>query len=601
MRRKEVQTERKHLTPGRVRVVSSAFVLFLVVTGTVVQASGGVTPRLSSVMQQTAEPVLCIVYFSDRGNVRKTFSPDQLVSPRALRRRAHVLPPDRLVGENDLPLEPGYVASVAERVQQLRHSLRWFNAVSAMATPAQIDSLSLLPFVREIDLVGRFRRQASAEPFVGALPSMPRGTASEGIDYGPSLNALAMLNVPAVHATGNSGQGILIGIFDNGFRLLSHTAFDSLRPRILATRDFVDHKVSVVPDDRDPSFGSHGIWTLSTIAGFKPGRIIGPAYGASFLLARTENDSSETPIEEDNWAAAIEWAESLGVQVTSTSLGFLTYDSPYTSWTWENMDGRTTLITRAAAQAVREGVVVVNSAGNNGPNSAHNTLNAPADADSVITAGAVNPSGARSAFSSVGPTTAIPPRIKPDVMAQGEEVRVASSVNDTAYGLQQGTSFSSPLIAGVAALILKARPAATPLEIATWLKATASNAGTPNNLIGWGIPDAAAAIAYPTMPPAPPVPSIILSSQPNPFASATTLTFRLPEPSRVVVTVFDILWRVIRELSPTGQTLLYGSVAWNGNNNDGRRVPTGVYFARLTATGASGSVRAEVQRILMVK
>lgn len=601
MRRKQVQTERKRLTPGRVRVVSMAFVLFLVVTGTLAQASGGVTPRLTALMQQTAEPVLCIVYFSDRGNVRKTFLPDQLITPRALQRRAHVLPPDRLVGENDLPLEPRYVASVAARVQLVRHTLRWFNAVSVMATPTQIDSLSLLPFVREIDLVGRFRRQASAEPFVPAPRALPRGTAADGIDYGPSLNALAMLNVPAVHATGNSAQGILIGIFDNGFRLLSHTAFDSLRPRILATHDFVDHKVSVVPDDPDPGFGSHGVWTLSTIAGFKPGQIVGPAYGASFLLARTENDSSETPIEEDNWAAAIEWAESLGVQVTSTSLGYLVFDPPYTSWTWENMDGRTTLITRAAAQAVREGVVVVNSAGNNGLNTTHNTLNGPADADSVITAGAVNPSAARSGFSSAGPTTAVPPRIKPDLMAQGEQVTVASSVNDTAYGLQRGTSFSSPLIAGVAALILKAHPDATPFDIATRLKATASNAGAPNNLIGWGIPNAAAAIAYPAVPPAPPVPNIILSSQPNPFASATILTFRLPEPSRIEVTVFDILGRVIRELPPAGETLLNGSVEWNGNNNDGRRVPTGVYFARLTATGASGVVRTVVRKILMVK
>ena len=166
--------------------------------------------------------------------------------------------------------------------------------------------------------------------------------------------------------------------------------------------------------------------------------MIGPAYGASYILARTENDSSETPAEEDKWVRAIEWADSLGVQVTSTSLGYLDYNPGYTSWTWENMDGRTTVITRAAAMAVRKGILVVNSAGNEGFNPTHNTLVAPADADSVVAAGAVGPDGKRASFSSIGPITSVPPHIKPDVMAQGTNVFVASADDHNRLHLHPG-------------------------------------------------------------------------------------------------------------------------------------------------------------------
>jgi hypothetical protein len=233
---------------------------------------------------------------------------------------------------------------------------------------------------------------------------------------------------------------------------------------------------------------------LSTIGGYKPGQLIGPAFGASFILARTENDSSETPFEEDNWVVAIEWADSIGVDVTSTSLGYLTYDAPYTSWTWQNMNGDTTLITRAADWAVSRGIVVVNSAGNEGSNASHNTLIAPADGDSVLAVGAVTSTGTRSSFSSVGPTTSVPARIKPDVMAMGSSVRVASSTITTGYTTASGTSFSCPLAAGVAALVVHARPNATPMQIMNSMRSTASRAATPDNQYGWGILDALAAI-----------------------------------------------------------------------------------------------------------
>jgi subtilisin family serine protease len=166
--------------------------------------------------------------------------------------------------------------------------------------------------------------------------------------------------------------------------------------------------------------------------------------------------------------------------VTSTSLGYLIYDFPYTSWTWQDMNGNTTVITRAADAAVARGIVVVNSAGNSG-SSAHNTLGVPADGDSVLTVSAVTSSGTRSSFSSVGPTTSTPPRIKPDVMAQGSSVVVASSTNTTVYTTSSGTSFSCPLAAGVAALVVQARPSATAIQVMNAMRNTASRSSTPDN------------------------------------------------------------------------------------------------------------------------
>jgi subtilisin family serine protease len=234
---------------------------------------------------------------------------------------------------------------------------------------------------------------------------------------------------------------------------------------------------------------------LSTIAGYAEGKLIGPAFGASYVLARTENDASETPLEEDNWIAAIEWADSLGIDIATTSLGYLAFDDPYGAHTWQDMNGNTTLITRAADMAVARGIVVLNAAGNDGFNAMHNTLLAPGDGDSVITVGGVWPDSMRYTSSSVGPTTSQPPRIKPDVMALGAAVWVAATGSTTHYGQSAGTSFACPLTAGVVALLLQACPSATPMQIRDVLRQTASHHDTPDNQHGWGVVNATAALA----------------------------------------------------------------------------------------------------------
>ncbi|MEJ2507834.1 MAG: S8 family serine peptidase, partial [Ignavibacteriaceae bacterium] len=238
-----------------------------------------------------------------------------------------------------------------------------------------------------------------------------------------------------------------------------------------------------VNNNPDVSGHYHGTNTLSIIGGFKEGELIGPAYGSSYILAVTEDISSETPVEEDNWIAAMEWADSIGVDVTSTSLGYLSFSAPYVSYTWEDMDGKTARITIAADYAVSLGIVVINSAGNNGFNSDHNTLDAPADGDSVITIGAVTSNGNRSGFSSVGPT--VDGRIKPDLMAMGSSVYAAGTSSLTSYGTVSGTSYACPLAAGCAALLLSYQPSLIPMEILNLFRQTASQSNNPDRLMGW--------------------------------------------------------------------------------------------------------------------
>lgn len=463
---------------------------------------GKLLSRQYSLLQANEQtPVL--ITFKDKGSVKQggLRRPESLVSERSLRRRLKVRDAAHVVDEQDLPLDQAYVSEVASMVSSIRHQLKWFNMVSAMATKQQIEEVRRLPFVAEVELIGRWRARRDdekPEPLKNT-PSAEAPAGTTALDYGTSFTQVNQINVPALHNLGFYGQGVVVGVFDNGFRNLAHQAFDSMH--IIATYDFVDHKVSVIPFNPGTGFGSHGVWTLSTIGGFRSGNLIGPAFKANFILARTENDSSETPIEEDNWAKALEWADSIGVDVTSTSLGYLTFDPPYTNLTWADMNGHTALITNAADRAVGLGIVVVNSAGNSGFNASRNTLIAPADGDSVITAGAVTSSGTRSAFSSVGPTTDNPPRIKPDIMAMGSGVKAASAIDTISYVSVSGTSFSCPLSAGVAALILSANPSLTPIQVREAMRQTASNVCAPNNLMGWGILNARAAAKYYAGPP----------------------------------------------------------------------------------------------------
>lgn len=460
-----------------------------------------ISPKLQQKMQSDSQTdkYLVWVYFTDKGNNLESFysNPQTVVSQKSLERRAKVLSESKLIDFTDIPVNQSYVNSLNQNGFELKQKSKWFNAVSGFANQNEINQIASKYFIKKIDVVGTFAKRVEDIEFITTEsgnydPSQPESIHS--LNYGGSFTQLNLISVPQVHDLGFNGTGVTICVLDAGFDNLPHEAFSSMN--IIAAYDFVNNDPNV-GNQGDMGEGSHGTATLSIIGGFKEGQLVGPAYGANFILAKTENTDSETPVEEDNWIAALEWADSIGVDVTSTSLGYIDYDFPYTSYTWEDMDGNTALITIAGDLAVGKGIVVVNSAGNEGYNSSHNTLGAPADGDSIIAVGAVTSSGVRTSFSSVGPSA--DGRIKPDLMAMGSNVYHADSFGNS-YWSGGGTSYSCPLVAGVCALILQKNSNLTPMEVLEVLRSTATQSNNPDNLYGWGIINALSAMNLVTIP-----------------------------------------------------------------------------------------------------
>ncbi|MCW9065931.1 MAG: S8 family peptidase [Ignavibacteriaceae bacterium] len=544
--------------------------------------------RVVSVADQNEE-LLVWVFFSDKGNDTQNYfsKPNTVVSEKSLKRRTKVLSQDKLITQTDLPVNQNYIDQLNSLGFQLKQKTKWFNGVSGWATISELAQFANMPFVKQLDIVYRFRKDNFEEESVnddqeGMNQNLLKPEGTNSFNYGQSLTQLSQITVPAVHDLGYTGQGITICSMDAGFDNLSHEVFSSMN--IIAMWDFVDNDPDV------SQLGSHGTSTLSTLGGFKEGKLIGPAFGADFILARTENDNgTETPIEEDNWIAAVEWADSIGVDVTSTSLSYLGFDPPYQGYTWEDMDGNTARITIAADLAAGLGIFVVNSASNSGYNPNHNTLGAPADGDSVITVGAVDGSGIRSDFSSVGPTTDPPGRIKPDLMAMGEGVYVARSSSPTSYGYSSGTSFSCPILAGASALLLEVDPSLTPIQLRELLKNTASQSNNPDNLYGWGIINtyaAAQSLITGVNPNQTPEDYYILQNYPNPFNPSTKIRFAVPEKSNVKLALYDVLGRELdiildEELNPGVK-----EVALNGTD-----LSSGIYLVRMITNNYQKTIK----------
>lgn len=415
------------------------------------------------------------------------------VSPRALARRAKVLPPGELVTSADLPLHPDYVRSVEQIGGRIVHAVRWMNAVSAYLGDAERAAVERLPFVARVSPVLSLRppKEAGGEAAEGA----PAMTKSSALDYGNSFTQAEMIGAPALHDLGVNGKGVLVGMLDTGVRWRLHEA---LKTRdIVAEYDFINADSLTENEPGDPaSQHNHGTLTFSVIGGYMPGKLIGPAYAAGYVLAKTEDFPTETRVEEDNWAAAIEWMENLGVDVASSSVGYNVFDDN-TGYFWSNGDfnGRTSVVALAAVRAARLGVTVCNAMGNEGKgDGVVGTMLTPADADSIISVGAVSFQRYLAGFSSTGPTN--DGRTKPDVVAPGVGVAYASPSGISTYSITNGTSLATPLAAGAAALVLSVRPELTPIEVRDILRATADTVDAesypevPNEFTGWGLVNA---------------------------------------------------------------------------------------------------------------
>jgi subtilisin family serine protease len=451
-----------------------------------------ISSRLAQEMGQRGDigaPLAIWVYLKDKGTSgthsleTALAKAQQNLAERCLWRRAKVLQAGALADYADLPVYSPYLEKIRPLVKKIRTTSKWLNAVSAEATPFEVRMLTRLPFVLRVDLVLSFSRNAPPSPPASETP-LPLDDPLLSF-YGPSFIQISQINAWPLHRLGYTGRNVLVCLLDAGFRK-SHEIFR--QARVVAERDFVNGDDNVEQDLSDPEdySDSHGTGTWSILGGFKPGDLIGPAYGADFLLAKTETEKFEQPIEEDYWVAGIEWAEGLGAEVVSSSLGYIDW------YTYADMDGRTAVTTRAANRAVSLGVVVVNAAGNE-RNSAWNHIIAPADGFDVIACGAVDSSGRIAPFSSPGPT--YDGRTKPEVCALGVNDRLAANGTDgsSVYGRGSGTSFSTPLVAGVAALLLEIHRDWTPAQVRAALLGTAGRNQNPDNNFGWGIVDAALA------------------------------------------------------------------------------------------------------------
>ncbi|MEJ2049522.1 MAG: S8 family peptidase [Calditrichota bacterium] len=508
----------------------------------------------------------------------------QNLLPESYKRRLRNQPAVKVVDLHDVPVEKSYIKQISPLVKKIRHKSRWLNAVSVEVPKGEIESIARLPFVKKIDLV--FQKNEPIKDMVeNSLAKVPQPAEIDSLNYGPSFDQCNQINVIALHNIGYDGSGVIVAMLDAGFNNLEHEALKHLD--ILHTWDFVNGDSIVEDEAGQMGTGNHGTYTLSALAGFKEGQLIGPAYGASFLLAKTENTDYERHIEEDNWVAGAEWADSLGADIISSSVGYRDFDSSNTSYTWEDMDGNTTIVTIAADLAASRGILVVNSAGNEGSSTDDiNTLVAPADGDSVLAVGAVYSSGALVSFSSMGPTA--DGRIKPDVVARGFGTYCANSWDTSGYAAVSGTSLSCPLVAGASALVLQANPAFSNMDIINALKNTASQAQNPNNEYGWGIINAYQAAFYPTDITKEEEPIVVgyqlSTNYPNPFNSQTRIGFFLPSAQRVILRVYDVLGKevktVLDDKLPEGHHTFHF---------DAGSLPSGIYYYRITAGAYSAT------------
>lgn len=416
---------------------------------------------------QTQENSKYWVFFSDKNNVE--FNPHTFFHPKAIERRIQNNFP--LDHESDKPVNEFYLQKVAQLVDSSSHHSRWFNAVAVYANLHQIHAVKTLGFVRDVKQIHQSYSQnissfSSNENTLGEKELFMLRT------------QLERFNPEVFYENNLDGTGVRVAVFDAGFPKVDvHEAFEHLRNenRIVETFDFVRNKSDVY------GANMHGTMVLSNIAGMYKGQKVGLATGATFLLARTEIGLREVLSEEENWLAAIEWADKHGVDVVNSSLGY-TVPRYFT----EQMDGSTTLVTKAGNLAARKGILIVNSAGNEG-NDSWKVMGAPADADSVLAIGGIDPfKQVRISFSSYGPTA--DKRLKPNVCAYGFAV-VAKPGIDT-WTTANGTSFASPLLAGFAACAKQRHPNIPVMELFRKIENSGDLYPYFDYAHGYGIPQA---------------------------------------------------------------------------------------------------------------
>lgn len=501
--------------------------------------------------------------------------PEEFLSSRALERRARQHIP---VTESDLPVYKPYIDSLIRTGATPVHSSKWLNGVTViLKNDTLAKQITGFSFVKECVLT------KPVAPSKSAVAKFEEATPVSGIDtsyYGYAVHQVGQLNGQFLHNNGFKGKGMLIAVLDAGFYHVNLLpAFDTLRSkgRITGSRDFVHPRADLYEAN------SHGMMVLSTMGGNIPGQLIGTAPDASYLLLRSEDAASEYLIEEDNWVAAAEYADSLGADIINSSLGYSTFYDTRMDHTYAQMDGKTTRAAKGANIAAGKGILVFNSAGNEGNKSWH-FLVTPADGDSVISVGAVDKQGNKAVFSSFGP--APDGAVKPTLSAQGVSTALQNIDGKIASG--NGTSFASPVLAGIAACLWQANPKAPAYAVRNALIRSGSKYQKPDSLLGYGIPNMLVAhtlLSGPSNSPAFAVSHWLV--WPNPFRESITFFSSDATSAGVTVQISDISGKQIANRLFTG----------NGPYRlDVPDLPGGIYFLRISA-----SKRSEIHKLIKIK
>ena len=426
------------------------------------------------------------VKFTDKNGSPYTIgNPSAYLTARSIARRTAQ---GIAIDITDIPVNQTYINQVNATGAQVFQRSKWMNAAIVIINNAtQLSAINSLTCVSSSAPVGKYIKTKSSEELsLNAIePSYKKQSQVTAYNYGPSFTQVNQIGADCMHNEGYRGQNMVIAVIDAGFENVNtNPVFDSLRNegRLLGTRDYVQGNTSVNEDYL------HGANCLSLIAGNTPGQLIGTAPKAGYWLIRSEDAATEKIIEENNWVVAAEFADSVGADITTTSLGYTTFDNPSQNHVYADLTGRTAVASIAATMAARKGIFVLNAAGNEG-GGAWNYIGVPADADSICAVGAVNGSGVHANFSSVGPTS--DGRIKPDLSSMGQGSYVCNA--NGLFSSGNGTSYATPILAGAVACLWQANPTKTNMQILQALRATASQATNPDNVYGWGIPSMCAA------------------------------------------------------------------------------------------------------------
>jgi len=533
---------------------------------------------ITTLFAQEAALTKYVLHFSDKGDLKaSSLNPVNYLTTKAIDRR---LKQKIAFDQSDLPVNDQYVKTVAKTGAKILTRSRWFNIVVIEANSNMLSEISALPYISKIQLLvdkskNPVSTSTSSKPFFDnetitpGFPETNQAATSDQYNYGIAYNQIDQLKGQYLHNLGYSGLGVTIAVIDAGFNSVDiMPCFDSLRvnDQIKGTRDFALPGNNVY----STSMFSHGTSVLSCMGAYSSGQMVGTAPKADYWLLRSEVGETESIIEEYYWVSAAEFADSVGADMINSSLGYTVFtESPEANHTYSDMDGNTTVVTKGADKAAEKGILVVNSAGNEGA-STWKYIGAPADGDSVLTVGAVNANGIRASFSSVGPTS--DGRTKPTVAAQGSGSAVFTP---SGLGTSSGTSFSSPILCGVTACLWQAFPGLNNMQIIELIKASASQAINPDSLLGWGIPDFEKASS--TLSVQFQSNDKILVAYPNPVVDK--LTLGLP---------FSINWKHNIEIVNLQGKVVYSNQRNNGTIrsiqiNDIGYLPSGIYLIKVSA------------------